>query len=106
MARVWPNVFVESSNLTVHIAALRRVLGDGLNGNRYLVNIPGRGYRFVAPVSTADKETPWSAQPSGPAVHPDIFGVHGFAACGIGKPAIVGGSGGQGSDQGCGDARP
>jgi DNA-binding winged helix-turn-helix (wHTH) protein len=34
MARVWPNVFVESSNLAVHIAALRRLLGDGLNDNR------------------------------------------------------------------------
>jgi len=91
MARVWPNVFVESSNLTVHIAALRRVLGDGHNGNRYLVNIPGRGYRFVAPVSTADKETPSSAQPSGPAVHPDIFGVHGFAACSIESSQLLAG---------------
>ena len=91
MARVWPNVFVESSNLTVHIAALRRVLGDGLNGNRYLVNIPGRGYRFVAPVSTADKEMPWSAQPSGPVVHPDIFGVHGFPACSIESSQLLAG---------------
>ena len=91
MARVWPNVFVELSNLTVHIAVLRRVLGDGLNGNRYLVDIPGRGYRFVAPVSTADKEMPWSAQPSGPAVHPDIFGVHGFAVCGMESPQLLAG---------------
>jgi predicted ATPase/DNA-binding winged helix-turn-helix (wHTH) protein len=56
MARVWPKMFVEPANLTVHVAALRRVLGDGRNGNRYLVNIPGRGYRFVAPVSVADGE--------------------------------------------------
>jgi DNA-binding winged helix-turn-helix (wHTH) protein len=91
MARVWPNVFVESSNLTVHIAALRRVLGDGLNGNRYLVNIPGRGYRFVAPVSTSDKEMPWSAQPSGPAVHLDTFGVHGLSACSIESSQLLAG---------------
>jgi predicted ATPase/DNA-binding winged helix-turn-helix (wHTH) protein len=58
MARVWPKMFVEPANLTVHVAALRRVLGDGRNGNRYLVNIPGRGYRFVAPVSVADGEMP------------------------------------------------
>jgi DNA-binding winged helix-turn-helix (wHTH) protein len=58
MARVWPKIFVEPANLTVHVAALRRVLGDGRNGNRYLVNIPGRGYRFVAPVSVADGEMP------------------------------------------------
>lgn len=58
MAQVWPKVFVEPANLTVHVAALRRVLGDGRNGSRYLVNIPGRGYRFVAPVSVADGEMP------------------------------------------------
>jgi DNA-binding winged helix-turn-helix (wHTH) protein len=80
MARVWPNLFVEPSNLTVHIAALRRALGDGLNGNRYLVNIPGRGYRFVAPVSTVDREMPRSAQRSVAAAHPDACGVHGPSA--------------------------
>lgn len=50
MARVWPNIFVEPANLTVHMSALRRVLGDGRNGNRFIINIPGRGYRFVASV--------------------------------------------------------
>src|ERR1700722_4370729 len=58
MARVWPNVYVEPANLTVHVAALRRVLGDGREGHRYLVNIPGRGYRFVAPVSLEEREAP------------------------------------------------
>jgi predicted ATPase/DNA-binding winged helix-turn-helix (wHTH) protein len=53
MARVWPNTFVESANLTVHIAALRRTLGDGRGGNRFLINIPGRGYRFVAPIKVS-----------------------------------------------------
>jgi DNA-binding winged helix-turn-helix (wHTH) protein len=80
MARVWPNVFVESSNLSVHIAALRRVLGDRLNGNRYLVNMPGRGYRFVAPVSATDKEMPWSEQRSAPAGQLDTCGVRGLSA--------------------------
>jgi DNA-binding winged helix-turn-helix (wHTH) protein len=51
MARVWPNLFVEPANLTVHISALRRRLRDGRDGNRFIVNIPGRGYRFVAPVT-------------------------------------------------------
>jgi predicted ATPase/DNA-binding winged helix-turn-helix (wHTH) protein len=54
MARVWPSTFVEPANLTVHIAALRRTLGDGRDGNRFLVNIPGRGYRFVALVTFAE----------------------------------------------------
>jgi Transcriptional regulatory protein, C terminal len=43
MARVWPNTFVEPANLTVHVAALRRALGDCRDGNRFLINIPGRG---------------------------------------------------------------
>ena len=51
VARVWPNTFVEEGNLKVHVAALRRALGGG---NRYLVNVPGRGYRFIAPVAPAD----------------------------------------------------
>jgi len=50
MARVWPDTFVEPANLTVHISALRRMLRDGKYGNRFIVNITGRGYSFVAPV--------------------------------------------------------
>lgn len=50
---VWPNTFVEEGNLRVHMATLRRALGDGQGGRRYISNIPGRGYSFVAPVSTA-----------------------------------------------------
>jgi DNA-binding winged helix-turn-helix (wHTH) protein len=55
MDRVWPNLFVEPANLTVHMSALRRVLRDGKNGNRYIVNIPGRGYCFVAPVELSQQ---------------------------------------------------
>jgi DNA-binding winged helix-turn-helix (wHTH) protein len=51
MARVWPNLFVEPANLTVHVSALRRRLRDGRDGNRFIINIPGRGYCFVAPVT-------------------------------------------------------
>ena len=51
MARVWPDTFVEEGNLKFQIGALRRTLGGG---NRYLVNVPGRGYCFVAPVALAD----------------------------------------------------
>jgi predicted ATPase/DNA-binding winged helix-turn-helix (wHTH) protein len=51
IARVWPNTFIEEGNLRVHIAAIRKILGDGRGGNRYLANVPGRGYSFVAPVT-------------------------------------------------------
>src|SRR6516165_7214403 len=55
IARVWPNTFVEEGNIKVHIAALRRALGDGQSGLRYVLTIPGRGYSFVAPISRLDK---------------------------------------------------
>lgn len=51
MARVWPNTFVEPSNLTVHVSALRRSLRDGRDGNRFIINIPGRGYKFVGTIN-------------------------------------------------------
>ena len=56
---VWPDVTVEEANLRVHIAALRKVLGGGKDASRYIVNVAGRGYTFVAPVqrSAADRPT-------------------------------------------------
>ncbi|MET0845743.1 MAG: winged helix-turn-helix domain-containing protein [Pseudomonas sp.] len=50
IAHVWPTSVVEEINLRVHIAALRRALGDGQDGQRYIVNIPQQGYSFIAPV--------------------------------------------------------
>jgi DNA-binding winged helix-turn-helix (wHTH) protein len=58
MARVWPDVFVEPANLTVHISALRRALRDGRDGNRFIINIPGRGYCFVASVAVVGRVDP------------------------------------------------
>src|SRR5262245_32102052 len=58
MARVWPNTVVEESNLKVHVAHLRRTLGDGQPGRRFLTTVPGRGYRFVAPVELSDPSRP------------------------------------------------
>ena len=56
VARVWPGLFVEDSNLRVHVAGLRKALRDGQDGQRYVVNVPGRGYSFVAPVQPAAPE--------------------------------------------------
>src|SRR3982074_3587919 len=54
LARVWPNTFVEEGTLRVHIAALRKALGDGRAGMRYVENVTGHGYRFIAPVTRVD----------------------------------------------------
>jgi predicted ATPase/DNA-binding winged helix-turn-helix (wHTH) protein len=56
MAVVWPNIFVEESNLKVNVAALRRALGDGQGGRRYIATAAGQGYRFVAPIRAAAEE--------------------------------------------------
>jgi DNA-binding winged helix-turn-helix (wHTH) protein len=44
---VWSDVTVEEGSLRVHVAAIRKTLGDGQFGNRYIANIKGRGYSFV-----------------------------------------------------------
>ncbi|MNO59171.1 putative HTH-type transcriptional regulator [compost metagenome] len=51
MAQVWPDSVVEEINLRVHMAALRKALGDGQAGQRYIVTVAQRGYSFVAPCS-------------------------------------------------------
>src|SRR5713101_8024942 len=51
IARAWPQTFVEDANLKIQVSALRRALGDGQGGHRYVVTVPGRGYNFVALVS-------------------------------------------------------
>ena len=56
MGRVWPDTFVEPANLTVHISALRRTLRDGRDGNRFIINVPGRGYSFVGLVELPSRE--------------------------------------------------
>jgi predicted ATPase/DNA-binding winged helix-turn-helix (wHTH) protein len=54
IARAWPNTTVADSNLKVHIAALRKALGEGKPGHRYVATVPGRGYRFVAAVELVE----------------------------------------------------
>jgi predicted ATPase/DNA-binding winged helix-turn-helix (wHTH) protein len=50
MDHVWSDVTVEEGSIRVHVAAIRKALGDGQFGNRYIANIKGRGYSFVGTV--------------------------------------------------------
>src|SRR3954470_3579943 len=54
MEAVWPDSIVEENNLTQNISTLRRVFGDTPGSNRYIVTVPGRGYRFIADVHPAE----------------------------------------------------
>jgi DNA-binding winged helix-turn-helix (wHTH) protein len=58
MQAVWPDTTVEENNLTVHMSALRKALGERAGAPSYIVTIPGQGYRFTAEV----RETPASSE--------------------------------------------
>jgi len=50
MNRVWPDIYVEETNLAQHISMLRKVLGEREDGGQFIETVPKRGYRFVVPV--------------------------------------------------------
>jgi DNA-binding winged helix-turn-helix (wHTH) protein len=54
---VWPNVTVVEGSLRVHMAAIRKTLGDGQFGDRYIANVKGRGYSFIGSVVGLDDST-------------------------------------------------
>jgi predicted ATPase/DNA-binding winged helix-turn-helix (wHTH) protein len=62
MARVWPAVTVDEGSLRVHVASLRKALGDGEAGARYVTTLSGQGYCFVAPITRANAPGPSVAQ--------------------------------------------
>jgi len=47
---VWPDAFVDENNLPRNISSLRKALGEGPAEHKYIVTLPGQGYRFVAEV--------------------------------------------------------
>src|SRR6202045_3836687 len=51
IARAWPDVTVEEGSLRVHLSAVRKALGDGQFGNKYIASMKGQGYSFIAPVA-------------------------------------------------------
>ena len=55
---VWAGTMVEDSNLTVQVSALRRALQHGRSNGRCIQTVPGRGYRFAAPVTPAASWAP------------------------------------------------
>jgi predicted ATPase/DNA-binding winged helix-turn-helix (wHTH) protein len=63
MSRVWPDVIVEEGSLRFHMTSLRKALGDGTDGARYITTLAGRGYCFVAPVSRAGPQPRASSAP-------------------------------------------
>jgi predicted ATPase/DNA-binding winged helix-turn-helix (wHTH) protein len=76
MNHAWPQTIVEETNLRVHIAGLRRALGDDQTTSRYLSNVIGRGYSFVR--SVIWESDPTSASPGASTATPPSGSVHSF----------------------------
>ncbi|WP_426437238.1 ATP-binding protein [Bradyrhizobium genosp. P] len=56
IARVWPGIHIVEGNLKLQVAGLRRALGDGRDGRRFIVASPGQGYRFVAATAVENSD--------------------------------------------------
>jgi predicted ATPase/DNA-binding winged helix-turn-helix (wHTH) protein len=65
--RVWADVTVDEGSLRFHITTLRKALGDAGEASRYVVNVPGRGYCFAAPLL---RPAPSESRASLPAASP------------------------------------
>ena len=63
MQAIWPNVVVEENNLNQVISAIRKALGESATGHRFIHTVPGRGYRFVAPVTLRTEPAVMTAAP-------------------------------------------
>ncbi len=62
MQTVWPNAIVEDNNLNQCVLAIRKALGEAAGSNRYIMTVPGRGYRFVNPVHAVVRESTSEAE--------------------------------------------
>jgi DNA-binding winged helix-turn-helix (wHTH) protein/Tfp pilus assembly protein PilF len=79
LSAIWPQLVVEESNLSQNIFLLRKALGDGEGGHRYIVTLPRRGYQFAEPVNIRQSDVAAIAAPP-PTSPPDVIGETASAA--------------------------
>ncbi len=72
MTQIWGSNFVEEANLTQNIFTLRKIFGENPKDHRYIVTVPGRGYRFVAQVETITE--PKNENHTNGAIHSSLNG--------------------------------
>jgi pimeloyl-ACP methyl ester carboxylesterase/DNA-binding winged helix-turn-helix (wHTH) protein len=63
MQKIWPDAVVEENNLDHNISRLRRLLGEGRNGHKYIETVPRQGYRFVSEVKPISQPALHKVQP-------------------------------------------
>jgi DNA-binding winged helix-turn-helix (wHTH) protein/WD40 repeat protein len=68
---VWPDAFVEESNLAYNVFTIRKALGE-VEADRYIQTVPRRGYRFVAPVTLIEAGASDLVSPSNPHLGADL----------------------------------
>src|SRR5713101_1325461 len=73
MQAVWPDSFVEESNLTQTVFVLRKALGE-TSEQRYIMTVPGKGYRFIAPVTNPESEKEVVSSPAQSPVSENLIG--------------------------------
>jgi DNA-binding winged helix-turn-helix (wHTH) protein/TolB-like protein len=88
----WPGLIVEENTLQAHISSIRRILGES---GRWIVTVPGQGYRFAGPLSLSPSETivvelpaPVGQPPSAPVDSPMTQSAQSAVATGRRKPRI------------------
>jgi TolB-like protein/DNA-binding winged helix-turn-helix (wHTH) protein/Flp pilus assembly protein TadD len=86
MSEVWPDAVVEEGSLTRNISTLRRALGDGENGLRYIETVPRRGYRFVASVGEVGVESPGTVKGGQAGARVTAGGGETYSRGGVGRP--------------------
>src|SRR5260370_11619687 len=74
IAKAWPDVTVEEGSLRVHLSALRKALGDGQFGDKYIANAQGQGYSFIAPVTCLPADRDKSSASAGLSNLPPALG--------------------------------
>lgn len=98
MRAVWPSTVVEDNNLNQCILVLRRALGESAGERRFILTVPGRGFKFVAPVRAipvdGEVSIPSDAPPSAPADSrrrpvPRRFAIIGSALLAIAVLAVI-----------------
>ncbi|MDQ2780780.1 MAG: transcriptional regulator, partial [Pseudomonadota bacterium] len=68
LAALWPGLVVEENSLSQTVSTLRRALEDNPQASRFIQTVPRRGFRFVAPVTSAAAATSQSAAAERPVV--------------------------------------
>jgi TolB-like protein/DNA-binding winged helix-turn-helix (wHTH) protein/rhodanese-related sulfurtransferase len=86
-ATVWRGVAVEDNNLAVQMSALRRALGEPPGDPKIILTIPGRGYRFIAPIADPEPARPSPAAPQPPPEPSEISATLPHAPTTVVKPS-------------------